>query len=141
MNIQVSFTFDTLDDLHAFTARMAKPVPVEAPEATVEAPKKKPGRPPKAETSGPDVNADLSPAGSLVEEAGQSDPLDLNSLAPAAEPAKEPTLDEVRNTLMSFNTKNGLSALSQKLKAEFGVTSMKGLKKSQYTDVMKSFKL
>lgn len=124
MSLTLSFQFDSLEDLNAFTTKMAVPVADAVVEPTAE-PAKKRGRPPKV-AAGPDTPV--------------ADPLSLDDVAPAATTvAKEATIDDVRAVLMSFNSKHGLKALGEKLKAEFGVSGMKGLKASQYADVVKSF--
>lgn len=141
--ITVTFQFDSLQSLHDFTAssglKFCQEVGavVESAPALVPGepthlsngyemlPPKKRGRPPKV-TAGPD--------------APTADPLSLDDVAPTAMTvAKEATIDDVRAVLMSFNSKHGLKALGEKLKAEFGVSGMKGLKASQYADVVKSF--
>ena len=148
MKCTVTYEFDNQEDLHIFTSQFAGGVavggegaritiqdpPSNAPVVTGIAltgaeliPAKKRGPKPKTTAAGPDMPA-------------VADPLSLDDVAPAATTeAKEATIDDVRAVLMSFNSKHGLKALGEKLKAEFGVSGMKGLKASQYADVVKSF--
>lgn len=122
--IQVTFQFDTLQDLYEFTARQALPVPTAPPVSTLAA---------AAELADPPAPAAKARKPKAVKtEAPESDPE-----TQVVEEATAVDIEVVRKAIMDVNDKFGLVPARRVLK-KFSVARVTELKPEQYAEFVKA---
>jgi hypothetical protein len=128
MKAELSFTFESLEELHDFTAKMAVPVPLAMPTPAAEAgvveePRTTKVRKTKAAVPAPASEPTL-PATEQTE------------FSPAEEQAAV-ALDKVRAAISAVNEKFGLVP-ARKVLTQFGVKRIPELRPAQYADFVKA---
>jgi hypothetical protein len=122
MKAELSFTFESFEELHDFTAKMAVPVPLAMPTPAIEAVVAEEPRTTKIR------KAKAAPA-----PAAQADPATITE---ETEPTTA-TVDDVRAAISAVNEKFGLVP-ARKVLNQFGVKRIPELKPEQYADFVKA---